>query len=52
MFFAGIMTVDRYISLLARLIEDNEPALVAARVDRLVTLVTAELARGSQMSLM
>ncbi|CAH3168286.1 unnamed protein product [Porites lobata] len=30
----GIMTVDRYISLLARLIEDNEPALVAARVDR------------------
>lgn len=51
MFFAGIMTVDRYISLLARLIEDNEPALVAARVDRLVTLVT-ELARGLQMSLM
>lgn len=51
MFFAGIMTVDHYISLLARLIEDNEPALVAARVDRSVTLVT-ELARGSQMSLM
>ena len=33
---AGLMSVDHYISLLARLIEDNEPALVAARADRLV----------------
>lgn len=30
----GLMNVDGYVSLLARLIEDNEPALVAARVDR------------------
>ncbi|XP_068707194.1 FAS-associated factor 2-like [Montipora foliosa] len=30
----GLMSVDHYISLLARLIEDNEPALVAARADR------------------
>ena len=31
---AGLMNVDQYISLLARLIEDNEPALVATRADR------------------
>ena len=28
------MNVDRYISLFARLVEDNEAALVAARADR------------------
>ena len=28
--------MDRYVSHLARLIEDNEPALVVARADRLV----------------
>ena len=33
---AGIMTVDGYISHLARLIADNEALLVAARVDRSV----------------
>ncbi|XP_020605014.1 FAS-associated factor 2-like [Orbicella faveolata] len=30
----GLMNVDRYVSHLARLIEDNEPALVVARADR------------------
>ena len=33
------MNVDRYIALLARLIEDNEPALVAARAERSVFAV-------------
>ena len=28
--------MDGYVALLARLIEDNEPALVVARADRLV----------------
>ena len=36
LFFTGLMNVDGYVSLLARLIEDNEPALVVARADRLV----------------
>ncbi|KAJ7357568.1 FAS-associated factor 2 [Desmophyllum pertusum] len=30
----GLMNVDGYVALLARLIEDNEPALVVARADR------------------
>ena len=37
------MNVDGYVSLLARLIEDNEPALVAARVDRFVTQCITQL---------
>lgn len=39
----GLMNVDRYISLLARLIEDNEPALIAARVDRQERTQTQQL---------
>lgn len=35
-FCTGLENVDRYVSKLARLIEDNEPALVVARADRLV----------------
>ena len=35
-FRTGLENVDRYVSKLARLIEDNEPALVVARADRLV----------------
>lgn len=42
-FFAGLMNVDGYVSLLARLIEDNEPALVAARVDRFVVYCISQL---------
>ncbi|XP_031572121.1 FAS-associated factor 2-like [Actinia tenebrosa] len=30
----GIMPVDRYVSILAQLVADNEPALIAARVER------------------
>lgn len=36
----GLMNVDQYISLLARLIEDNEPALVATRADRWVLIAS------------
>ena len=41
------MNVDGYVALLARLIEDNEPALVVARADRFVlhSLVLLENAR-------
>ena len=35
-FFTGLMNVDNYVALLARLIEDNEPALVVARAERFV----------------
>ena len=35
-FFLGLMNVDNYVALLARLIEDNEPALVVARAERFV----------------
>jgi hypothetical protein len=30
------MSVDRYVSILAQLVADNEPALIAARVERYV----------------
>lgn len=33
------MTVDQYVALLARLIEDNEPALIAAREEMYVQLL-------------
>ena len=35
-FCTGLRNVDQYVSQLARYIEDNEPALVVARADRLV----------------
>ena len=44
LFCTGLMNVDRYVSLLARLIEDNEPALVVVRADRLVACVTLLMA--------
>lgn len=40
-FCTELKNVDQYVSQLARYIEDNEPALVVARADRLVDFLKA-----------
>ena len=41
-FLLGYMEVDKLIALFARIIDENEPTLIAARAERLVFLKSKE----------